>query len=61
MHIESAIADGVRQAHLPIEEESHVIDHVIHAVTSVPASDVLRDLVDDLGREEVQRRLDALS
>jgi hypothetical protein len=61
MRIENAIADGVRRADLPVQEESHVIDLVTDEVLSLSCEDILRGLIDDLSRQEVQRRLDALS
>lgn len=61
--IDSAIAEGVRNSSVVLSpnEEHNLTQDVQHADRSITAEDILRELIDDLSREEVQAQLDMLS
>lgn len=61
--IDSAIAEGVRDSSVALspQEEHALAQDVSYAVASLSVEEILRDLTDDIGRDEVQSQLDMLS
>jgi hypothetical protein len=63
MSIDRAIADAVTRSTVALtqEEEAALSRQVSHRVAQLDAEEILRELIDDLGRQRVQQTLDALS
>jgi hypothetical protein len=61
--IHVAIADAVRDSSvaLSLDEEMQIAQDISYAIDSLTAEEVLRDLIDDIGRQRVQQTLNALS